>query len=263
MTDIDVLVSKDVVLKLRKIFMKNGFKSDSLKSPLYKFLLPYLGKHIPRLTKDDCHVEIHSKLFDQKDNSLTEKLLEFSIPLNIDEFNTFIPPPQLFLLYLISHLEHHLASGDSQLRLYTDLYLLVSSGFGDIINKQLIDYAIVANLEKQLAGILYLLFYFWKVDYPDWLLKFILQYDHSPETEKFCRFIKLPNDNPDKMVSDNYIKQINIIPGFFRKVLYVTGFFFPSMAFMKDRYETKTRAGALLYYPLRWYDTLKYLVLRK
>lgn len=126
MTDMDVLVSQNVVLELRRILINNGFKSNPYKSPFYRYLIPYLNAHIPRLSKYDCLVEIHCKLFDQKDNSLTEKLLEFSTPLNTGEYIAFIPPPQLFFLYLVSHLEHHLASGDSQLRLYADLYLLVS-----------------------------------------------------------------------------------------------------------------------------------------
>ena len=263
MTDIDILVSQYVVLELRRIFMKNEFKSNPFKSPLYKYLIPYLNTHIPRLTKDDCHLEIHYKLFDQKDNSLTEKLLELSTPIKIGDCNAFTPPLQLFFLYLISHLEHHTASGDSQLRMYTDLYLLLSTRFEEIINDQLIRDAAEVNLEKQLAYMLYLLNAFWKIDYPDWLNKYIYQYDHSPEIEKFKRFLNQPKDNPDKTVSSNYVKQIATIPGLYRKVLYVTGFIFPSLGFMKNRYKTKTKARAVLYYPVRWYDTLRHFVSRK
>jgi hypothetical protein len=263
MTDIDVLVNPNVVLELRRIFMKNGFRSNPFKSPLYKYLIPYLNTHVPRLSKDDAHLEIHYKLFDQKDNSLTEKLLELSTQLKIGEYNAYIPPPQLFFLYLISHLAHHTASGDSQLRQYTDLYLLLSSRFEEIINDQLIRYAAEVHMEIQLAGMLCLLHTFWKIDYPDWLNRFISQYDHLLETEKFCRFIKQPEDNPDKKVSSNYLKQITFIPGFFRKVLYVTGFFFPSTGFMRNRYKTRSRAGAVLYYPVRLYDTIRYFVCRR
>jgi hypothetical protein len=263
MTDMDVLVDQNVVLELRIIFMKNGFKSNPFKSPLYKYLIPYLNTHIPRLTKDDCHLEIHYKLFDQKDNSLTEKLLELSTPIKIGDCNAFTPPLQLFFLYLISHLEHHTASGDSQLRMYTDLYCLLSYRFEEIINDQLISYASEVKMGKKVADMLYLLNIFWKIDYPDWLNKFISQYDHSQETEKFCRFLKQPKDNPDKRVSSNYFKQITFIPGFFRKVLYVTGFFFPSTGFMRNRYKTRSRAVAVLYYPVRWYETIRQLVCRR
>ena len=252
MTDIDILVSHDVVLKLRKIFIKNGFKSDPFKSPLYKYLIPYLNTHIPRLTKGDCHLEIHYKLFDQEDNSLTEKLLESSTLLKTGEHNAYIPPTQLFFLYLISHLEHHEVAGDSQLRMYTDIHLLYSSGFEEIINDQLIRYAVEVNLEKQLARMLYLLHTFWKIDYPDWLNDYISKYDHSLETENFLSFLKQPEDNPVKRVSSKYIKQITVIPGLHRKILYVAGFFFPSPGFMKKRYKTKTRARAMLFYPVRW-----------
>ena len=79
-TDIDILVDHTVVMDLRRIFIKNGFKSNPFKSPLYKYLIPYLKYHIPRLSKDDCHLEIHYKLFDQSDNSLTEKFLSSQLP---------------------------------------------------------------------------------------------------------------------------------------------------------------------------------------
>lgn len=262
MTDIDILVDHNVVMDLRRIFMNNGFKSNPFKSPLYKYLIPYLNTHIPRLSKEDTHLEIHYKLFDQADNSLTEKLLELSTPFSLGNHNAIIPPSQLFFLYLISHLTHHKQSGDSQLRQYTDLYLLLSSRFNEIINYKLISHASEVKMEPQLATMLYLLSKFWKVDFPDWLNSFISQYDHLLETEKFCRFIKQPKENPDKVASANYLKQIAVIPGLFRKILYVAGFFLPSLGFMRNRYNTKTSAGAVLYYPVRWYETLRHLVSR-
>ena len=252
MTDMDILVSQNVVLELRRILIKNGFKSNPYKSPLYKYLIPYLNAHIPRLTKDDCHVEIHCKLFDQRDNSLSEKLLESSTPIKIGENDAFIPASQLFFLYLASHLNHHMRSGDAQLRQYTDIFVLLAVKYGEIIDEQLINYAIEANLEKQLAGMLYLLNTYWKIGYPEWLNKFIFQYDHSLESEKFLSFLKQPKDNPDRSESSNYAKQVAIIPGGFRKMLYVTGFIFPSLSFMRNRYRTKTRSGAVFYYPVRW-----------
>jgi hypothetical protein len=259
MTDMDVLVNEKFVLELRRIFMKNGFESNPFKSPLYKYLIPYLNTHIPRLSKEDTHLEIHYKLFDQADNSLTEKLFELSTPFSIGNYKAFIPPSQLFFLYLISHLTHHRHSGDSQLRQYTDLYILLSSRFNEIIDDKLISHAFEVKMEPQLATMLYLLSKFWKVDFPDWLNRFISQYDHYLEKEKFCRFIKQPKENPDKEVSVNYLKQIKVIPGLHRKLLYVAGFFFPSIGFMKNRYKTRTMAGAMLTYPVRWYETLRHL----
>ncbi len=262
MTDIDILIDHTAVMDLRRIFMKNGFKSNPFKSPLYRYLIPYLNTHIPRLSKDDCHLEIHYKLFDQIDNSLTEKLLESSILLKVGKYNAYIPPPQLFFLYLISHLTHHKQSGDIQLRQYTDLFLLLSFRFDEIVNDQLIRDASEGKMEIQLAGMLYILNQFWKVDYPDWLNKFISQYDHLQEAERFSRVIKQPKENPDKEVSANYLKQITAIPGLHRKVLYVAGFFLPSIGFMRNRYKTRTRFGAVLYYPVRWYETIMHLTKR-
>ena len=117
-------------------------------------------------------------------------------------------------------------------------------------------------MEPQLAAMLFLFKTFWKVDYPDWLNEFISQFDHSQETEKFCRYIKEPKENPDKEVSANYLNQIKVIPGLHRKVTFAAGFLFPSLGFMRNRYKTKTQIGTMLYYPARWYETIRHLTKR-
>jgi len=252
MTDLDVLADPGVVLELRRILIKNGFRSGPFKSPLYRYLIPHLNAHIPRLTKDDCHLEIHYKIFDERGYSLSKKILELSTPLKIEENTAFIPPPQLFFLYLVSHLGHHSASGDSQLRMYTDIYLLLLSRYEEIVSTELIDNAKEADLEEQLSCVLYLLKQYWGVEYPVWLNDFINQSDHTPEEKSFHSFLKAPDTVWSKGKSSNYTKQITIIPGIFRKILYVIGFILPSPAFMKKRYGTKTKARAVLYYPVRW-----------
>jgi len=252
MTDIDILVREDDVLKLRKILMMNGFRSEPFKSPLYRYLIPYLNTHIPRLTKADCHVEIHYKLFDQPDNTLTEKVRELSVPLKLNDHEAFVPPPRLFFLYLISHLSHHRQGGDSQLRQYTDIYLLLCDRYDEIMDDNLISQAREANMERELAVMLYILRNYWDVSFPSWINDFIAGYDHSTEAGKFSRFISRPKDNPDKQVSLKYVKQLKVLPGPGKKALYIAGFFFPSLAFMKKRYRTRTVWGAIANYPVRW-----------
>ena len=252
MTDIDILVREDDVLKLRKILMMNGFRSEPFKSPLYRYLIPYLNTHIPRLTKADCHVEIHYKLFDQPDNSLTEKVTGLPVPLKLNDHEAFVPPHRLFFLYLISHLSHHRQGGDSQLRQYTDIYLLLRDRYDEIMNDDLIGYAREANMERELAVMLYILRNFWDVSFPSRINDFIAGNDLSAEAGKFIRFISQPKDNPDKRVSSNYVKQLKVIPGLGRKALYIAGFFLPSLGFMKKRYRTRTVLGAVAYYPVRW-----------
>jgi hypothetical protein len=50
MTDIDLLVGQDDVLPIRKILIRNGFRS-SLKSPLYKKLILFTASTSLRLLK--------------------------------------------------------------------------------------------------------------------------------------------------------------------------------------------------------------------
>lgn len=263
MNDLDVLVPRDKVLNLRKILINNGFMSLPLKSPLYEYIILDIGKHIPALIKDDCSVEIHHNLFGTNDITLTQEFIARSFPVKINDQEAFIPSPQLFFLYLVAHLDYHELNEGSQLRQYADLILLLDSYYEEIINKQLIDFAVDAKLETQLAGKLYLLNTFWKISYPGWLTEFISRYDNSLQLDKFMLFLSHPKDNPIEDISSNYINQIKFIPGIFKKTLYIAGFIFPSIGFMKRRYKTKTWLGTVFYYPVRWYNTLRHFVSRK
>lgn len=120
------------------------------------------------------------------------------------------------------------------------------------MDDNLISQAREANMERELAVMLYILRNFWDVSFPSWINDFIAGYDHSTEAGKFSRFISRPKDNPDKQVSLKYVKQLKVLPGPGKKALYIAGFFFPSLAFMKKRYRTRTVWGAIANYPVRW-----------
>ena len=257
MTDMDLLVSRDDVLRLREILISKGFRSLPLKSPLYKNLILFYGKHIPSLVREDCSVDIHFRLFDDKNNSLTGLMIASSTPLGSYNDKVFIPSPLLHFLYLVKHLAYHEENGGAQLRMFTDLYLMLCSCRDEIINKQLIEYADTADLQFQLAAKLYQMNRFMGIDFPAWVIDFINKFDHSGVRDKFLRLLKNPKDELIENQSLSYKKQIREIPGFYYKALYITGFIFPSLSFMKNRYGTKTRMRAILYYPVRWVGVVK------
>jgi len=104
--DIDILVRQDKAGLLRKILLKNGYKSAPMISYFHEKIMPAYGKHLPEMYKNGIAVEIHFKLFDQKDNSLTENLLNRSV-LAENEPEIYYPDPFSFFLYLVKHLDKH------------------------------------------------------------------------------------------------------------------------------------------------------------
>jgi hypothetical protein len=51
------------------------------------------------------------------------------------------PSPQIFFLYLVKHLWQHEMNNESQLRLYTDLVVLIEKHYDEILNYNLLKYA--------------------------------------------------------------------------------------------------------------------------
>ena len=72
MTDNDILVKKDDVLKTWLLLQKHGFKPEMIKSPLFRKVMIDIGKHMPALVKEGYQIEIHHRLFDE---ALENKIL--------------------------------------------------------------------------------------------------------------------------------------------------------------------------------------------
>jgi len=252
MTDVDVLATKDDCMKARNILMENGFTSFPVKSVLHKPILAYSGKHLPTLTKDGFAIELHHELFGAERNVLTKMLYNNSLELDLNSEKTYIPGPQLFLLYLVKHLYLHEMNNESQLRLYTDLVMLIEEYRDEIINYDLLTYAVDAGMGEILAWRLEPLRDLWGITFPEWLNDFINKWYNPASINKFVFFLKSPKDNPVENRAQRYRNNLKEIPGIHRKILYFIGDLFPTFSFMKKRYDCKSSWKALLYYPLRW-----------
>ncbi len=251
MNDLDILVMPEQALQLRKLFLNNGFESTPLISPLYENNLFPDGKHLPELRKSGVSVEIHFKLFRQKGNSLTGELFDNAY-CTTNENDHFYPEPRLFFLYLVKHLDNHEKEGSSQLRLYADLAVMLEMYADQIVNQELFNDAGKANIESALKEKLKILEIFWGVSYPEWVLSYLQEIETAPVTEKFIRFLRHPDDNNLAKGPYNPLVTLKYIPGIKNKILFVTGYACPSFKYMKAKYNTRTFAGTLLYYPLRW-----------
>jgi hypothetical protein len=251
MSDVDILIDRNECIKARKILINNGFMSLPVKSFFHELIIGYYGKHLPSLVKNGTSVEIHYELFGGKKNLLTRKLYDSSYEVDIKGERAWFPQPQIFFLYLIKHLHIHEMNNESQLRLYTDLVVLIEKYNDEILDYNLLKHASEAGMSEILVWHLEPLRDIWGISFPQLINDFIDKWHNQDFINKFFSFLRSPKANPpgDKAVYYRHI--ISDIPGFHRKFLYVMGDLFPSIGFMKNRYKCKSTWRVLFYYPHR------------
>jgi Uncharacterised nucleotidyltransferase len=250
MSDIDILTARNECMKARKILMSNGYESLPIKSPLHEMIITYFGKHLPPLIKNGTSVEIHHELFGDRKNLLTRMLYDSSYEVNIQGEKAWFPSPQIFFLYLIKHLWVHESNNESQLRLYADLIILLEHYRDEIINYDLLKYASEVGMTEILAWHLEPLRDMWGICFPGWVNELIDEW-HIRDSDRFVFFLKSPKDNPPVDKAGFYRQIVREIPGIHRKVLYVLGDIFPSIGFMKNRYNCRSAWKVWIYYPHR------------
>ena len=252
MNDIDILVPYKQCMEARRILLNNAFQSIPLKSPLYNLILPYYGKHLPELIKGGVSVEIHHELFSGADRSLSERIITNSAEISFNKSSVLIPPVREFFLYLVKHLDKHEKQGESQLRLYTDLFCMVEKYGEELLDTELFVEAEAAGLEEIVAAKLFLLKRYWGIFIHPALETPIKEKIQANTTQLFKTFLSQPKGHPSQYNrAYNYRQTIKQIKGLHRKVIFIAGDIFPSLRFMQSRYNTRNKLFALLYYPHR------------
>jgi hypothetical protein len=142
-------------------------------------------------------------------------------------------------------------SNESQLRLYTDLVVLIEKYYNEILNPDLLIMAAGAGMSEILASRLLSLRDFWGINFPDNINDFVEKWRDQDAVDKFVFFLGSPKHNHPVDRSGFYRQIIKDIPGFHRKFLYVLGDVFPSIRFMKHRYKCNNILKVLVYYPHR------------
>jgi hypothetical protein len=251
MSDVDILINRDECIKARKILISNGYVSLPVKSFFHKPILAYYGKHLPSLIKNGTSVEIHHELFGGRKNLMTKMLYDSSYMVEIKGEKAWFPQPQIFFLYLVKHLWFHEMNNESQLRLYTDLIVLIEKHNYEILNYNLLKCASDAGMSEILAWHLEPLRDVWDVSFPQWLNDFIDKWHNEDFVDRFFFFLRSPKNNPPGDKAGFYRHILADIPGFHRKFLFILGDLFPTVSFMKNRYKCKSTWKVLLYYPHR------------
>jgi len=251
MSDVDILINREECIRARKLLISIGYVSLPVKSLLHELIITSYGKHLPSLIKNGTSVEIHHELFGERNNVFTRMLYDTSYVAEIKGEKAWFPQPQIFFLYLVKHLYLHEIDNESQLRLYTDLVVLMEKYRAEIINFDLITLASRADMSDVLACHLELLRDIWGVSFPGFINDYIDKWYNPDTINKFIFFLGSPKDNPQVNKAKSYRKIINDIPGLHRKFLYILGDLFPGVRFMKNRYRCNSTWKVLLYYPHR------------
>jgi hypothetical protein len=252
MSDVDILIDRDQCILARDILISNGFVSLPVKSFYHQFILAYSGKHLPSLIKNGISVEIHNELFGKSNKKMTRILYDSSYEVEIKGEKTWFPQPQLFFLYLVKHLWLHEINNESQVRLYTDLIVLIEKHYDEILNYNLIKLASESGMSEIMASHLEPLRDMWGITFPDLINAFVDKFSNSGAIKNFIFFLQSPKNNQPVDKPKLYRHIISDIPGFHRKFLYVLGDIFPSISFMKTRYKCKYTWQVIRYYPLRF-----------
>lgn len=257
MSDIDLLVETDKAIDLRNILLANGYTSLPLISPLHESILPYLKTHLPAMEKNGAIVEIHTRLFEQRGTSIVEDFFKTASRPYENTPNLYWPDPQYHFLYLVKHLVRHENTKDLKLKSYLDLAVLYNAFGENIINNKLLECARDVNLEDDLFEKFYILELLWDLQLPE-ITNNAIKGDYQDRIIlRLTGFIRDPFREDRLGRVQNLTSPLRNIPEIKNKAIFITGYLFPSISYMKYFYKTGTKAKAILFYPVRWWNIIR------
>jgi len=164
--------------------------------------------------------------------------------------NTFhVLPPVTSFLGLVSHIYKHEVKGEFQLRLYTDIYLLLKQHGPGIFNSDLPDAAKTAGIQGEVRVVLTVMEQVWGLKIPPEMKA--LPGDEQKKADRFMYDLMYPDQLRPESQHTMFNRNMRSLKGFKKKLIFITGDIFPSLHFMRQRYGCRTSLSAMLYYPHR------------
>jgi hypothetical protein len=238
MSDADLLVAPEEVIRARDKLVRSGFISDTLKSPLYKHIILELGNHIPMLRRGGMSVDLHHRLFGPEGTGIVRRALQNPDIVRSAGRDFYVLPPRTAFLGLVNHIFKHEIKGEFQLRLYTDIYLLARKYEETIFSENLVTEAAEAGITGKLSSVLSTLKEAYGMNIP-----------LSPDTpqdfgkqclEDFMRNIANPGALKPQSQKQVFQENLRSFKSLKSKTFFVIGDLFPSAGFMKERYECRS-----------------------
>ena len=249
MSDADLLVSPEEIFRARDVLASAGFVSQPMKSPLYRHIILDLGNHLPEMHRGGMSVDLHHRLFGSEGLELVREAVENPALIKADGRTFNVLPPQTAFLGLVNHIFKHEIKGEFQLRLYTDVFLLIEKYRDKIFTDSLETKAAGAGIVFEVRIVLTILEQAYSLEIPA-----IFHAVTDPEKERvngFMEKLRQPGSIIPQSPRSKYFELIGSLPGLRRKLIFITGDIFPSVDFMMRRYSCQSAAGALVRYPHR------------
>ncbi len=250
MSDADLLVAPGNALRAREILLREGFVSRPMKSSLYRHIVLDLGNHLPELHRGGVSVDLHFRLFGSGPEGYVNRAVEESVEINVRDATFHVPAPLTLFLGLVSHIRKHEVKGEFQLRLWTDIYLLLGKYGDQILTDALPAEAGQAGIESEVRVVLTIMEQVWGVKIPPG--SGALQ--GSREEERASRFmhdLMYPESVIPVSQREMFTSNFRSLNGYRKKLIFILGDLFPSVEFMKQRYGCRSAFTAIFFYPHR------------
>jgi hypothetical protein len=246
MSDADLLVSPEEVIRARDRLVKTGFVSDALKSRLYRHILLDTGNHLPMLRRGGMSIDLHHRLFGPEGAGLIKKAMQNPDTVTAAGREFYVPPPRTAFLGLVNHIFKHEIKGEFQLRLYTDIYLMTQKYREKIFNENLLPEAGEAGIMDELMIVLERLNKLYGLSFPE--LSGIITGSSSSRPEDVIMHVK--DHGIIEPLSQKQVFQENLrsLKGLKRKLIFIAGDLFPSLSFMRERYGVRKTLPMIFFY---------------
>jgi len=254
MIDLDILVKQPDVMKVTEILSGLG----------YDFVKPEVSQQVQvnfknevvmqRTAKINFIVEIHWSLFDSTFYQTTlpmEWFWQTAKPIQLNRLPTWSLGPEAQLFHLCGHLYfHHQSRGFLR---YHDLAEWIVRYQDEINWDVLVERGSEFNILRPIKHILA------TVDrlYPSIIPVRVMENLFSAQESALEHFLYTQTLERRESVGKRFIHDLNGLTGWRERVRFAFDHIFPSVAYMRDRYNIRYPAMVVFYYPYRWYLGLK------
>lgn len=268
LSDIDLLVQKEDVLKCRDILSGMGYLASVRKKSTFIQSIHDI-KHLPPLVMNGVSIELHTKVntdsFDFKIN--IEDFWLRAINTTIADTATLQLNPVDMIIHLCVHLDTHFKSGNVRFYYICDIAAVVNhyqnSMDWQLLEKIIADY----NCKKITLNYLFLCHKYLSAKVPEYLLNKAIEVFDPQMENLFILNVKANKKAIANEIANSSIGDLQKVSGFWKKMRYLKEDIFPSKDFMYKRYKIRKKHMVYLYYPLRVktgiVSLFKYILFRK
>ncbi|HNV67229.1 MAG TPA: hypothetical protein PKV77_08195, partial [Bacteroidales bacterium] len=157
--------------------------------------------------------------------------------------------PMTAFLALVNHIYKHEIKGEFQLRLWTDIYLLLVRYGKQILTSGLADAAEEAGIRKETVAVLTVMKQVWGVVLPEGMA--VSSDAENAVVALFMNRLAHPESVGSITQREMFMKNLRALKSPLKKFIFILGDIFPSIGFMKRRYNCRSKMAAFLFYPHR------------